>query len=193
MPVMGGLEVVRNLGGENLPVVIIVTAYDEYAIQAFEAGAIDYLVKPVRELRLRKALERAEALNHKAESIANQIAKIAHVDASGEPGNRKIVGRERGEYFLLDPNDILAFQAEGELVWIVTAKQRLLATQTLRSLEERLKTHHFTRVHRNALVNVNHVRKITALSSQRWILTLSNALQLVVSKRLARNIRMLLR
>ena len=98
----------------------------------------------------------------------------------------------RGEYFLLDPDEILAFQAEGELVWIVTAKQRLLATQTLRVIEDRLKGQQFERVHRNAIVNVNHVRKMSAMSSQRWLITLSNSLQLIASKRQAHSIRSIL-
>ena len=94
---------------------------------------------------------------------------------------------------MLDADDVLAFQAERELVWIVTAKQRLLATQPLHAIEERLAGTQFRRVHRNAIVNVNHVRKMSALSSQRWLVTLSNSLQLVVSKRLAHSIREILR
>ncbi|MEI9971379.1 MAG: LytTR family DNA-binding domain-containing protein [Ignavibacteriota bacterium] len=82
---------------------------------------------------------------------------------------------------LLDTDEVLAFQAERELVWIVTAKQRLLATQPLWGIEERLSTSHFRRVHRNALVNVSHIRKLSALSSQRWLITLSNALQIVLA------------
>ena len=77
-------------------------------------------------------------------------------------------------------------------MWIVTAKHRLLATQSLRAIEERLGEPDFQRVHRNAIVNVNHVRKLTALSSQRWSITLSNALQVVVSKRQAHKIRQIL-
>jgi DNA-binding LytR/AlgR family response regulator len=93
---------------------------------------------------------------------------------------------------LLDTGEVLAFQAERELVWIITAKQRLLATQPLRGIEQRLPASEFQRVHRNALVNVNHIRKMSSLSSQRWLITLSNALQLVVSKRQAHHIRQIL-
>jgi DNA-binding LytR/AlgR family response regulator len=67
-----------------------------------------------------------------------------------------------------------------------------LATQTLGALEENLKEQQFRRVHRNAIVNVNHIRKMSAMSSQRWLLTLSNGLQVVVSKRQAHNIRQIL-
>jgi two-component system LytT family response regulator len=193
MPVMGGFEVVQKLGGGPLPIIVIVTAYDQHAIEAFEAGAIDYLLKPVSEARLQKAIERAKALQNKPIEIANDIAKIA--SAALPPNSatsRKVVGRAGGEYFLLDVDEVLAFQAEGELVWIVTSKQRLLATQTLRVIEDRLQKQQFQRVHRNAIVNVNHVRKMSVLSSQRWLMTLSNSLQLIVSKRQAHNIRKIL-
>ena len=184
MPVMGGFEVVRNLKGGRLPVIVIVTAFDQHAMEAFEAGAVDYLLKPVNEVRLRKAVERAAALQGKPLQVAEHLANI-------EPG-RKIVGRAGEEYFLLDADEVLAFQAEGELVWIVTAKRRLLASHSLRALETRLGPTPFHRVHRNAIVNVNHVRKMSALSSQRWLLTLSNQQQLTVSKRQAASVRKLL-
>jgi two-component system LytT family response regulator len=187
MPVMGGFEVVRKLGGGHLPVVVIVTAFDQHAIEAFEAGAVDYLLKPVGEERLRQAVERARKLCKNPLEVAHAVERIVSVET------RKIVGRNGEEYVLLDPDEILAFQAEGELVWIVTAKQRFLATQTLRAIEDHLKEQQFRRVHRNAIVNVNHVRKMSALSSQRWLVTLSNSLQLVVSKRQAHNIRGVLR
>jgi DNA-binding LytR/AlgR family response regulator len=186
MPVMSGFEVVRKLGGGHLPVVVIVTAFDQHAIEAFEAGAVDYLLKPVGEEQLRKAVERARKLCEHPREVADDIARITSVET------RKIVGRNGEEYVLLDPDEILAFQAERELVWIVTAKQRFLATQSLRVIEDHLKEQQFRRVHRNAIVNVNHVRKMSALSSQRWLVTLSNSLQLVVSKRQAHNIRSVL-
>ena len=193
MPVMGGFEVVRKLGGGHVPVVVIVTAFDQNAIEAFEAGAVDYLLKPVSEARLRKAVDRALNLHNRPLEIANEVAKIA---GAAMPFNsapsRKVVGRSERDYFLLDPGDILAFQAEGELVWIITAKQRFQATQSLHVFEDRLREQQFERVHRNAIVNVNHVRKMSALSSQRWLITLSNSLQLIASKRQAHNIRRIL-
>jgi two-component system LytT family response regulator len=190
MPVMSGFEVVRNLREPPLPVIVIVTAFDQHAIEAFEAGAIDYLLKPVSEARLRTAVERARTLQGKPAEVAASLDKIASVaEPSNATRNKKVVGRSGEEYFFLDVDDVLAFQAERELVWIVTSKQRLLATQSLRLIEERLALPQFQRVHRNAIVNVNHVRKMSALSSQRWLVTLSNSLQLTVSKRQAHNIR----
>jgi two-component system, LytTR family, response regulator len=193
MPVMSGFEVVRSLEGSGLPVIVIVTAFDQHAIQAFEAGAIDYLLKPVSEARLLKAVERAKGLLKRPIEVANQVAHIASVGTPSSPSKaRKVVGRSGADYILLDADEVLAFQAEREVVWIITAKQRLIATQSLRTIEERLGEPQFQRVHRNALVNVNHVRKLSALSSQRWSITLSNSLQLVVSKRQAHKIRQIL-
>ena len=102
------------------------------------------------------------------------------------------MGRSGADYILLDADEVLAFQAERELVWIITAKQRLLATQPLRAIQGRLGDPQFQRIHRNAIVNVNHIRKMSALSSQRWLVTLSNSLQIVVSKRQAHSIRQIL-
>jgi len=193
MPLMSGFEVVRNLGGKHAPAVVIVTAFDQHAIQAFEAGAVDYLLKPVNEARLRKAVERARSICGRPLEIANQVARIAAASRPAQPDRpRKVVGRNGADYFLLDADEIVAFQAERELVWIVTARQRLLATQSLRAIQERLLEPQFQRVHRNAIVNVNHVRKMSVLSSQRWLITLSNSLQLTVSKRQAHHIRQIL-
>jgi two-component system LytT family response regulator len=192
MPVMSGFEVVRNLSGGPLPVIVVVTAFDQHAIQAFDAGAVDYLLKPVNEERLHKAVERALTLQNRPLDNANAIAKIAATEESASVVRQKVVGRNGDEYFILDTDEILAFQAEREFVWIVTAKQRLLATQSLQSLEDRLYSRQFPRVHRNAIVNVDHVRKMSALSSQRWLVTLSNSLPIIVSKRQAHNIRQIL-
>ena len=178
MPLMDGLEVVHRLRGKSPPAVVIVTAYDEHAIRAFEEDAVDYLLKPVSEQRLRKALDRVRAIT---------------ASRAGTARARKVVGRSGGDFVLLEMDEVLAFQADGELVWIVTATDRLLATESLRAIEEKLRDQQFQRVHRNAIVNVNHVRKLTAMPSQRWLITMSNSMQLVASKRQAHNLRAILR
>ena len=113
MPVMSGFEVVRNLAGETMPIIVIVTAFDQHAVQAFEAGAIDYLLKPVQDARLQKAVERARSLRHQPLEIANHLAKIAAAaEPSAPPTSRKIVARSGPDYLLLDTKEVLAFQAE---------------------------------------------------------------------------------
>jgi DNA-binding LytR/AlgR family response regulator len=192
MPMMGGLDVVRKLkDGAHMPVIVVVTAYDKFAIQAFEAGAIDYLLKPVGQERLAEAVERARRLNGR--EAFERVAQLQEIAEPSSPQRvKKIVGRLGGEYFLLSADEIHAFQAEGELVWIITAKRKYLATQTLKVLQERLANTSFRRIHRNALVNVDQVRKMSALSSQRWLITLSNNQEFIASKRQARAVRQLL-
>jgi DNA-binding LytR/AlgR family response regulator len=197
MPLMGGLDVVRSLkGGSPLPAVVIVTAWDRYAIQAFEAGAIDYLLKPVSRERLLEAVDRARRTTGReaAEKLARiqEVAESPAVESFYNRPTRKIVGRTGNEYILLNADEVYAFQAEGELVWILTARNKFLATQTLKALEERLVNTSFRRLHRNALVNVDHVRRMSTLSSQRWLVTLNNKMEFIVSKRQARSIRHLL-
>lgn len=194
MPQMGGLEVIQHLrGGAQIPVIIVVTAFDQYAIKALDDGALDYLLKPVSQPRLMRSLERARQLLGSRIETAENLARLQEIaGAPAAPKIRKIVGRLGEEYFLLSANEVLAFQADGEMVWIITAKQRYMATQSLRKIEEKLAGTSFRRVHRNALVNVDHVRKMAALSSNRWLITLHNQQEFVVSKRLARNVRQIL-
>jgi len=194
MPQLGGFEVIQRLhGGLHLPVVIVVTAYDQYAIKAFDAGAIDYLLKPVAQPRLVQSLERARLLLGSRADNADAIARLQGIAGGpAAPRTQKIVGRLGDEYFLLNSNEVLAFQAEGEVVWIITAKERYLATHTLRKLQEKLGESSFRRIHRNALVNIEQIRKMAALSSNRWLITLNNNQEFIVSKRLARNVRQVL-
>jgi DNA-binding LytR/AlgR family response regulator len=192
MPGMGGFEMLAHLSGGRMPVVIMVTAYDQHAIRAFEAGALDYLLKPVSQERLQQAMSRAARLRREPALVAEKIASLQELRTDSEPGQtrlRKIVGKIGEEFFLLNPQEILAFHAEGELVWIVTAKNKYQAALTLKEIEDRLRHSSFRRIHRNALVNVNQIRKMSMLSSQRWLVTLNNGQEFIVSKRQAGNVR----
>jgi DNA-binding LytR/AlgR family response regulator len=177
MPELDGLGVVRSLRGERTPLIIFVTAYERHAIEAFDVGAVDYLLKPVRRERLEKAIEKAR-----------RQLKAAAPAADGAPP-RKVVGRRGSDLYLLDPAEIVAFQAEGELVHIVTAAQRYLSDHSLKTLEEKLARPRFRRIHRSTIINTDHIRKISPLSSKRWLLKMSNGFEAVVSKRLAGSIR----
>jgi DNA-binding LytR/AlgR family response regulator len=194
MPGIGGFDVIRRLEpGLHLPMIVIVTAWDQYAIQAFEAGAIDYLLKPVAADRLHQAVERAAKLRTSPAAATERLASIQDIaDHAPAPKTRRIVARSGDEYLLLNTEEVLAFEAEGDLVWIVTARKRFLATQSLRAMQEKLRHSNFRRIHRKALVNIDHVRKMSTLSSQRWLITLSNGQEFIVSKRQAGSVRQLL-
>ena len=191
MPTMSGLQMLDHLKGGRLPVIVVVTAYDQHAIRAFEAGAIDYLLKPVSQSRLAQSVERARRLTERPLEVAEKLAQLQEIAIPARPSSRirKVVGRLNDEYFLLSIDEVLAFQADGEITWIITAKQRFLATHNLKALEERLPITNFRRIHRNALVNVNQIRKLSMLTSQRWLVTLNNGQELIVSKRQAKHVR----
>ena len=174
MPELDGLAVVRSLRGANTPLIIFVTAYERHALDAFEVGAVDYLLKPVRRERLEKAIEKAQR-------------QLKTSDTSAGP--KKIVGRRGADLYLLDPAEIVAFQAEGELVHIITTGPRYLSEHSLKALEEKLDRRRFRRVHRSTLINTEQIRKISPLSSRRWLLKMSNGFEAIVSKRLANSIR----
>lgn len=175
MPELDGLSVVRSLSGDRTPLIIFVTAYENHALAAFEVGAVDYLLKPVRRERLEKAIEKARRQLKSAPAAADTP--------------KKIVGRRSSDLYLLDPAEIVAFQAEGELVHIITTGQRYLSDHSLKGLEDKLDPARFRRIHRSTIINTDHIRKISPLSSKRWMLKMSNNFEAVVSKRLASAIR----
>lgn len=183
MPDLDGFGVAKTLRREKLPLVVFVTAYDKHALEAFEAGAVDYLLKPIRQERLAAALDRVKA------QLSGMKAAAARETAPAGITPRKIVGRLGSDQYLLDPAEVIAFVADGELVYIVTATQKYLANQPLRAIEERLTSETFRRIHRRTIINTNHIRKISPLSSKRWQLKMSNGIEVVVSKRMASVIR----
>jgi DNA-binding LytR/AlgR family response regulator len=179
MPELDGLSAIRSLKGERTPLVIFVTAYHEYAVEAFELEAVDYLLKPVRRERLEKAVEKARR------KAALPVPPESRVPLR----NKKVVGRRGSDLYLLDPSEIIAFQAEGELVYIVTSSDRYFSDDSLKSLEQKLEQPRFRRVHRSTIVNTDQIRKISRLSSKRWLLQMSNGFEAIVSKRLGSEVR----
>lgn len=179
MPGMDGLGLARSLKGEAAPLVIYVTAYEKHALAAFEAGAVDYLLKPVRSERLRAALEKARGM------LAGRKPAAAAADAAP----RRVMGRIGEEMHLIDPRDVVAFRAGEEGVVVVTATGRYVSELTLKELESRLPSPPFRRIHRAVLINTDHIRSIAPLSSRRYLLKLTGGLEAVVSRRMAGAIR----
>ncbi|HEX4167195.1 MAG TPA: response regulator [Bryobacteraceae bacterium] len=192
MPVMSGFELLERLNAGHMPSIIMVTAYDQHAIRAFEAGAVDYLLKPISQQRLVQTLERAKRIAASPLQVAENLAHLQEIVSTGRIATRnarKLVGRLGEEFFLLSPDEVLAFLAEGDTVWIITSNRRYKATQNLKSIEERLQNSVFRRIHRNALVNIEQIRKMSMITSQRWLITLNNGDEFIVSKRQAQTVR----
>ncbi|MCY4597600.1 MAG: LytTR family DNA-binding domain-containing protein [Bryobacterales bacterium] len=193
MPVQNGFEVVRSIAGP-LPTIIFVTAYSEHALRAFEVGAVDYLLKPINTERLGTAVARAGEARRSPRDSAERVAKTLNAEnASRAQRLPKIVARRGHGYHLLGLDEVYAFQADGEIVWILTDRAKYVATQSLQAIDDRLAGSQFQRVHRGTLVNTDKIRKMAVLSSHRWLLTLTNGLEFTVSKRQAPLIRDLIR
>lgn len=163
MPDLSGLEVARHLKGDDAPVVVFVTAYDQHAIEAFELAALDYVLKPLRRDRLadtvRRVLEDVRSSEHPAEGQEDAIEKA--LDAPGmrervEP-LRRLPVRHRREVKLVDLDAVSRIVSRDRLVLACAEGHEYMVDYTLQELEARLPQGQFVRVHRAALVNVDAI------------------------------------
>lgn len=167
MPEVDGLGVVRLLRRERTPLIAFVTAYDEYAVRAFEVNAVDYILKPVDTTRLRatinRAIERLEAAAWRA-GDADRVRAAATVIAAHAPTSqlRRIPVRKRDDILLIPVELIAAVVADGELLRLHTVSgERYTITYRLKDLEGRLDPAQFLRVSRGTLLNVGLIEKVT--------------------------------
>ncbi|HKV38372.1 MAG TPA: response regulator [Blastocatellia bacterium] len=162
MPGLSGFETVAALPVGAIPLVIFVTAYDQYAIKAFEISAVDYLLKPVSPERLDDALEKARDIIRTREPAAaalQQIQRLASaLEKTSAPGPiRRVVGRRGRKIVVIPIEKVEAFIAEDELVFAITTEGKTLVNLTLKDLEEKLDTEQFARVHKRAIASLSHI------------------------------------
>lgn len=187
MPGIGGIEAARHLSAlAQPPAVIFVTAYDEYAIEAFEAQAVGYLLKPVRKERLQAALERA------ARPTRAQLAAVARTDE--KPARRQHIAARIADRLRLIPiENVLYFQADQKYVSVRHLEGEVLIDDSLKDLEEEF-GNDFLRIHRNALIAVRHLVAVEKLPNAQYQARLRGCDQpLAVSRRHAKALRRLLR
>ena len=183
MPIMDGLEVAHHLAGlESPPAIIFTTAYQDYALDAFDAHAIDYLMKPIRKERLQQALGRARALNriNVSELREKDDSKYSrsHLSATVQ-GNLQIIPVEQIHYLKADQKYVAAVWPGGEL----------LIDDSLKSLEKEFASR-FIRIHRNALVSLKHIKELDKDEDGNPCIKLQGIeLPLPVSRRHASNVR----
>ena len=187
MPVMDGLEAAGHIAGfENPPAVIFCTAYDEHALAAFEANAVDYLVKPIRRERLQAALERARRFS------ATTLAKVEA--GSGTPSRRShLCARVRGNLVLVAIGDIQYLLAEDKYVVVHHAGGQVLVEEALKALETEF-DERFVRIHRNCLVARDRLAALTRANDGRVFAQLTGVQSpLEVSRRNLPGLRKLVR
>ena len=179
MPGLSGLDTVMQMPEER-PYVIFLTAHPEHAVQAFDVGAVDYLLKPVDDARLAKGLERArQSLDHGASppeggapAKTSKLAIATHDGAS-----------------LVNPSDVTHATFDGALVTVHTAARSILTDDTLQDLEAKLPKGPFERVHRRAIVNLEHVDRLESVDSGGYVACLSTGNRVDVSRQSARRLR----
>jgi two-component system LytT family response regulator len=171
MPGLDGLAVVDQVGVDRMPVVVFLTAFDEHALKAFEAQALDYLLKPIDDERFAVTLQRAR--RRVAERRAGAMTTL--------PGLR-IAARDRGRVLLLDANEVDWIEADGDYVRFHAGDRVLLVRDTLKTIESRLPPEKFVRIHRSTIVNVTAVRELVPHINREFIVILTNGARLKLSR-----------
>jgi two-component system, LytTR family, response regulator len=196
MPEMSGLEAVRLLRKSQMPLVAFVTAYDEYAVQAFEVNAVDYLLKPVEKSRLRETLNRAhERLEQEdwraveTENIKN-AAEIYHETSARAEYLERIPVKRREEIFLVPVAEIASIVADGELLRITTEKnQKYIINYRLKDLEMRLAPDKFIRLSRGAIANLEMISRVSPMPGGTYLIALKNGQEISSSRLQSRVLR----
>jgi two-component system LytT family response regulator len=194
MPEVDGLGVVRLVRKDRLPLVAFVTAYDDYAIKAFEVNAIDYLLKPVDPRRLRETIERARDRLEEAAARPDADRLRAAVSAyeAAQPATPlvRIPVRRRDDILLLPIAQIASFLAEGELLHVTTLRgERFTINHRLKDLEARLDPARFVRLERGAIVNLDAIALISPLPGGSLLVRLANGQEIRASRLQSRVLR----
>ncbi len=180
MPELSGFDVIDAVGVDEMPVTIFVTAYDAHAIRAFDAHALDYLLKPVDDERFVRAVERARA------RVAEHNARGRELSAAireGRGESHRIVMRDRGRVVIMPLAEIDWIDAEGDYLRVHAAGRSYLIRHTMAVMEERLVARGFARIHRSTIVNVERVREVRSDGERDYLVVLGGGTSLKMSRR----------
>jgi two-component system LytT family response regulator len=189
MPGLSGLETVMQMP-EDRPYVIFLTAHPEHAVQAFDVGAVDYLLKPVDDARLAKAVARArQSLDGGGERSERGERTDREVGEAVATRTTKLAIATHDGAALVTPGDVTHATFDGALVTVHTAARSILTDDTLQDLEAKLPKGPFERVHRRAIVNLDHVDRLESVDSGGYVACLSTGKRVDVSRQSARRLR----
>jgi len=184
MPEIDGFDVLASIPLSKIPFVIFVTAYDQYALKAFEVSAVDYLVKPFDRRRFEKALQRAKArlaserdidLNQQTLALLEELkAKASHVE--------RLVIKSGGRAFFLKTEEIDWVEAEGKYVRLHVGKESYLLREAMGSMEAQLDPKKFPRIHRSTIVNIERVRELQPWFHNEYRVILLDGTELMLSR-----------
>jgi two-component system LytT family response regulator len=181
MPEMNGFDVLAALTTEErLPVVVFVTAYDQYALHAFDVHALDYLLKPFDRERFQKALQRAKAqIEHERKGELGQRLLSLLADLKPEPKTlERLVIKAAGRVFFLRADEIDWIESAGNYVRLHVGRESHLLRETMNVLEAKLNAAKFLRVHRSTIVNVERIKELHPLFRGEYVIVLRDGTQL---------------
>lgn len=183
MPGIDGFEVLRKISGEYTPAIIFTTAYDQYAVRAFEHNAVDYLLKPFDEERFRKAVDRAQSRIVDRVTPADLISRITGALQSRQASSpQRLVVRTRGKVELLRVEQIDWIEAKHNYLRLHVGNDVHMLRQTIGEIESRLEPTQFLRIHRSLIVNVDRIRQLQACGYGEYLVVLHNGKSLPLSR-----------
>jgi two-component system LytT family response regulator len=184
MPEMDGFAVLEAIAGERMPVIIFVTAYDRYAVQAFEVHALDYLLKSFDRERFQSALRRAkEQIRRSRDGLWNERLTGLLEDLQARQNRlTRLVIRSAGRIFFLRVEEIDWLEAADNYVRIHVGRESHLIRETLQAVESRLDSSKFLRIHRSTVVNFDRVKEVQPLFHGDYIVKLRNGTELTLSR-----------
>ena len=184
MPAVDGFGVIQQVGADRMPMVVFVTAYDEYALQAFEVHALDYLLKPFGRDRLQQCLEHARHLRerHRAGELGKSLLALVQ-DFKPEPKKQdRLVVKSGGRVFFVRTDDIEWIEAAGNYVRLHLKDQSHLFRETMNQMEARLDPQRFFRIHRSRIVNTERIKELQPWFNGEFVVVLQNGTQLRLSR-----------
>lgn len=201
MPGMTGIDVVRSLQSDSMPMIIFATAYDQFAVEAFEVHAVDYVLKPFDPERIKLAIERAKQRKKAGESLGNKLEllnafkgmkKETQGSESFSSALNKLAIKEDGETHLVPFECIDWIDAAGDYMCVHVGNMTHVMRCTMKELEQKLSTPHLARIHRSTLVNMDKVHSISPLPKGDCLLHLDGDIRLKVSRSYRKNIEKLI-
>jgi len=160
MPLMTGFEVIRAVGVENMPAVVFVTAYDKYALEAFEVEAVDYLMKPFDQDRFKRSFDRAAERIRLEREQKESYQKVLDQMRKREGFLQRIMVKQGPRFFYVKTDEIMYISAEQKYMELHTEKKTFLIRETMNSIEGSLDPAKFARIHRSTLLNVEYMQEI---------------------------------
>src|SRR5262249_53908594 len=190
-----GFEVVANLQTERVPVIVFVTAFDTFALKAFEAHALDYLLKPVSEERFFETLKRVKTYmaGREADAVRDRIAGLVQELAHKPKYISRLAVESGGSFVFLRVSEIDWIQAAGNYLELHVGKQSYLLRGRISGLEKSLPPNQFFRVHRSTIVNLDRIKEFKPLFKGEGVIVLKDGSQLSASRSCSQKLHALLK